>query len=287
MANFNFQHPDKFDFQKQEQWEKWLKRFERFRLASGLGEKDEEVQVNTLIYSMGPEAEEIMSSFNLSNENSKKYDTVVEKLNQHFIPKKNVIFERAKFNQRSQMAGESVDSFITELYHLAENCELRDLHDSLIRDRIVVGIRDHKLSERLQLDPTLSLEKAVTEAKQRESVRAQQAVVRGEPSSTVEVVTRRQHKTQGHRNWKPEKTPVPSTPASRDCQRCGNTPGHPRNKCPAKDAKCRKCQKVGHFQKKCRSTVGAVNEASNTEHSDEDESFLSTVRDQRPRTRGK
>ncbi|XP_052799445.1 uncharacterized protein LOC128231064 [Mya arenaria] len=227
---------------------------------------------------MGPEAEEIMSSFNLSNENSKKFDTVVEKLNQHFIPKKNVIFERAKFNQRSQMAGESVDSFITELYHLAENCEFRDLHDSLIRDRIVVGIRDHKLSERLQLDPTLSLEKAVTEAKQRESFRAQQAVVRGEPSSTVEAVTRRQHKTQGHRNWKPDKKPVPSTPASRDCQRCGNTPGHPRNKCPAKDAMCRKCQKVGHFQKKCRSTVGAVNEASNTEHSDEDESFLGTVR---------
>ncbi len=40
----------------------------------------------------------------------------------------------------------------------------------MIRDRLVVGIKDAGLSERLQLDPTLTLEKAKTSIRQREAV---------------------------------------------------------------------------------------------------------------------
>ena len=36
------------------------------------------------------------------------------------------------------------------------------LKEEMIRDRIVVGIRDQALSERLQVDPALTLEKAKT-----------------------------------------------------------------------------------------------------------------------------
>ena len=50
----------------------------------------------------------------------------------------------------------------------------------MIRDRIVIGIRDIKLSERLQLDPKLTLEIAVTSARQAESVHQQQSLLRGE-----------------------------------------------------------------------------------------------------------
>lgn len=56
---------------------------------------------------------------------------------------------RARFNRRKQENNETVDEFITDLYHLAENCEYGALQDELIRDRIVVGIRDSKLSEKL------------------------------------------------------------------------------------------------------------------------------------------
>ena len=57
---------------------------------------------------------------------------------------------------------EKVDSFIMSLYRLAEHCNYRDLHDEMIRDRIVVGLRDSNLSERLQIDPELTLDKAIT-----------------------------------------------------------------------------------------------------------------------------
>ena len=44
----------------------------------------------------------------------------------------------------------------------------------MIRDRIVVGIHDRKLSEKLQLDPTLTLDKAITSVRQAETVKKQQ-----------------------------------------------------------------------------------------------------------------
>jgi hypothetical protein len=54
--------------------------------------------VNTLIYCMGSEADEIFSSFQLSDDNKKKFNVVKEKFDRYFIPKRNDIFERAKFN---------------------------------------------------------------------------------------------------------------------------------------------------------------------------------------------
>ena len=71
---------------------------------------------------MGDEADDILRSFRLSEEDAKKYDVVKTKFDGHFVKRRNVIYERAKFNQRWQEPSESVDSFITALYGLAEYC---------------------------------------------------------------------------------------------------------------------------------------------------------------------
>ena len=73
------------------------------------------------------------------------------------MKRKNIIFERARFNQRQQAEGESVDDFVMDLYRLAEHCGYGVLHNEMIRDRIVVGLRDAKLSEKLQPSPLLRL----------------------------------------------------------------------------------------------------------------------------------
>ena len=65
-------------------------------------------------------------------------------------------------NSRSEdkMRG-SLDHFITALHTLSEHCGYGDMRDQLIRDLIVVGISDDKLSEMMQLDPDLTLEKTI------------------------------------------------------------------------------------------------------------------------------
>ena len=43
------------------------------------------------------------------------------------------------------------------LYGLVEHCEYEHLHEEMIRDRIVVGLQDATLAEKLQLDPDFTL----------------------------------------------------------------------------------------------------------------------------------
>jgi hypothetical protein len=147
MASFQVPAPEAFDFSKPIEWPKWIQRFQRFSIASGLSAKDGPLQVNTLIYTMGTKADEILPSFGLTDDELKNIITVIKKFEDHFIVRRNVIFERAKFNNRKQESGESVDTFITALYGLAEHCKYGALREEMIRDRIVVGLRDSKLAE--------------------------------------------------------------------------------------------------------------------------------------------
>ncbi|KAL7828552.1 hypothetical protein SRHO_G00321860 [Serrasalmus rhombeus] len=54
-------HPEPFDFSNTAEWPRWIRRFERFRLASGLSKKPEDYQVNSLLYAMGDEADDILA----------------------------------------------------------------------------------------------------------------------------------------------------------------------------------------------------------------------------------
>ena len=119
MATFQVASPSAFIFARPEEWPKWLKRFERFKHASGLADNSEESQVNTLIYTMGAKADDIFQSFRLSTEEQKKYDIVFTRFQDHFIARQNMIFERARFNCRVQGEGKTADSFIMSLCGLA------------------------------------------------------------------------------------------------------------------------------------------------------------------------
>ena len=55
-------------------------------------------------------------------------------------------------SRRSQQSGESTEQYIMALYELVQHCDYGEMKDEMIRDRLVVGIRDSLLSEKLQLD---------------------------------------------------------------------------------------------------------------------------------------
>ena len=69
----NLQLPTSFLFTKVEKWPKWKRRFEQYRLASGLVEKDEQRQVSTLLYCLGEEAKEVLNITCISEGDKKKY----------------------------------------------------------------------------------------------------------------------------------------------------------------------------------------------------------------------
>ena len=96
----------------------------------------------------------------------------------YFQVRKNVIFERARFNTRTQLPEESVNQIISEIHRLADRCDFNNMKDELIRDRLVVGIQDNALSECLQMEPELTHDKAKRLIRQREAVKEQQETIR-------------------------------------------------------------------------------------------------------------
>ena len=66
-------------------------------------------------------------------------------------------------NQRKQEEGELVNDIVTALYCLSDHCQYAKLRDEMIRDRIVVRLRDSIFPRNCSSKQT-SLEKVVTSA---------------------------------------------------------------------------------------------------------------------------
>ena len=86
------------------------------------------------------------------NEATASFDEVKTALNGCFAACRNAIVERAQFNRQRQNPSESMDTFIQDLHCLAKNCEYRTLRD----DRIIIGVLDDTLSDRLQAKSDLT-----------------------------------------------------------------------------------------------------------------------------------
>ena len=128
------------------------------------------------------------------------------------------------------------------------------MKEEMIRDCLVVGIRDSALSQKLQLDDKLALKTAKTSIRQKEAVHKQQQTLKGADGSTsnssnVEVVANR--KARVSHTHRKSRNPAQGKPkAGEKCGRCGRE-RHPRAKCPAKDAQCHSCGRKGHYSSMC------------------------------------
>ena len=284
-SNAVLQHPPTFDFKAPDGWLKWKRRYLQFQEATGL---EEGRQVSTFLYCMGEEANDVLTSTNISEEDAKKFDLVVAAFDEYFGVRHNVIFERARFNQRDQLPGESVETYISELYRLADNCKYGAMKDELIRDRLVVGISDKKVSQQLQTDPKLTVEKAKLTIRQKAAVQQQGRELeaekkRGESLETLEKTiaemqlsmdelkhsSKQRFSRRGRGNGKrPGSNSNARTPGT--CSRCGYGEHQREESCPAANATCHRCNKAGHFSSKCFSKVPVMS-------MDMDYAFLDTV----------
>ena len=166
-------------------WEKFYEQFEWYLCAIGLDEASDMRKISLFLNVAGAEAQRIFGTFTFveGTDDPKKYADVINKFTNFCMPKKNLVYERYVFNICVQKEGQNVDSYVTELRHKAQTCDYGELKDSLIRDRIVVGINSTQLKEKMLQDKDLSLESAISRCKSAEMTQRQMQVIQEKGSA--------------------------------------------------------------------------------------------------------
>ena len=131
---------------------------------------------------------------------------------------------------------------------MADNCEFQDLKNSLIRDRIVFGVTDDHVRERLLRVPDLTLDKALEIARAAEATQNQLKQMQ----NLQEVNAVEKKKESLPRKKFEEKKSVSGDLQQVDCKFCGRRHVRDKTKWPAYGHQCTKCGRNNHFAVKSR-----------------------------------
>ncbi|XP_070392613.1 uncharacterized protein [Dermacentor albipictus] len=262
MANVFIQPPAHFEpgDTPQTAWEEWREAFTIYELACEYNTKPKSARKALLLHVLGPHARRIGQTFPpdpaAGNEDADPVEYILDKFDELYRPYKNVIQAAAVFNSMVQKPGQSIDDFVTDLRRQAQKCDFGDKCDRLIGDRVVVGIRDGALRERLFRERDLTLEKIVSACKAAEiSKKHVQEIGTSDQQPEVNAVhtyNRKPTKTTGRPLGinKPQQPHRSSQRSNRKCSRCGTS--HPPQQCPAFGKNCYNCDKLGHFAHVCK-----------------------------------
>ena len=142
----------------------------------------------------------------------------------HCLGKTNIVYERYKFNNRSQEQPEAIDKYVTALRALAETFEFGALKYNLIRDRIVCGVHDNGVGRKLLQESELTLFKCVDICRANEATTAQLKNMAA--SQTPEQEANAVNQKEGSRKPKSpkEKGKGSEDQLSAECKCCGTKP---------------------------------------------------------------
>ena len=121
----------------------------------------------------------------------------------------------------------------------------------MIRDAFINGLLSNVIRQRLLENKTLDLSSAFDQARSLD-VAQQNSNLYSQP--TIPISASIQEIKSSLQNQSMTDNHLAAIVKSKQlCWFCGNI-RHPRTKCPAREAICHKCKKVGHFEKLCRSS---------------------------------
>ena len=155
-----------------ENWRKWKQRWTLYAKASGADAKDKATQCAVFLHTIGGEALEVYDTFTFTESEKGKIEPLITKFEAYCSPKKNVTYERYLFFSCTQNS-RSIDAIVTDLRMKSKTCEFENLHDSLIKDRIVCGIDNNSIRERLLRNNELTLEVAINTVRAAETSKTQ------------------------------------------------------------------------------------------------------------------
>ncbi|XP_047988314.1 uncharacterized protein LOC125227948 [Leguminivora glycinivorella] len=228
-------------------------RWEDYCLATGMStwpsEKDV-TKAGLLLSAIGSKAMKKYMDFGLSEAEKMSENAIFAKIEKTIFLKTNIIYSRYLFNMKNQKAEESFDDYLLALKKLAKRCNYKEFEDEILRDRIVVGIKDGEVIKELLKKQDLTLETAINICRASEDASAQVAdLQKAEPVNKIT------------KNNKPFNSDTP-----KKCRFCGGVHVYQKKLCPAWGQRCEECGGRNHFKKVCkkRGTIKEIQEDSDS-----------------------
>ena len=258
-SNFPVPSPMKISGDRVTNWEFFRQQWQDYELGTGLEHRPEPVRLATLRSVMGKDCLEIFLNLELTPEERASVTSSLKALEAYFKPKTNVVYKRFLFNSATQSSEEGIDEFVNRLRKMALSCKYGALTDEMIRDRIVIGVRDKASKLRLLKEDELDLNKALSICRSNEAASKQLKFMKLEEIQTDEQVNTvdsqakrldKRHKQK--KDAKYGKNGKATKGAKKNCNRCGATKQHRKEECKAYGQTCHLCSKPNHFASVCR-----------------------------------
>ncbi|UYV63734.1 K02A2.6-like [Cordylochernes scorpioides] len=161
MSNIPVPAPILINSQTAENWRFFKSQWDNDQVATELNKKDYNVIRAAFLSLIGKDCFNLFLNLDLKEDEKNSLPRIIGALNNHFTPQKNVIYERYIFNTSNQEENEGIDNYTNRLRGLASSCEYDILTKELIRDRIVLGIKDNRVRIKLLMEPKLNLSSAI------------------------------------------------------------------------------------------------------------------------------
>ena len=238
-------------------WREFRQIWDSYEVLTNLRQPEmKENRMATFITCIGYETLQIYNALPFADETEKgDLDRVLDKMQEYCLGETNVIYERFRFNGKTQQNGESFDNFLTNLIELAKTCQFGTMHDALLRDRIVVGVRDDALRKQLLQKRELTLSECISICRASETTALQMKDMSAH--NTVHALAMRAQRWPSS-NASREPTRSKTSEGEKVCKYCGKCHRRGRQYCKAFGKHCQACHKMNHFTHMCKSKATAT-----------------------------
>lgn len=287
---------------KFEAWEDWKLNFEMATERANI--RDQRKKAVELMLHAGDEirkivlANDLMPGIDEVSPEYRFYSKLVEGVTKHFRGLTDRTVDLNAFDNAHQEETESAVDFVFRLKMLAKRIGVSD--KDMIRARFVGGMKDKELKARVFVDGT-TLDEVVMMATRKESLQTKQDNYTPWETAQAPVVVAAIDRYKGRdsnkyqatrrgndRSFQPYRTQAPrfrdsgyrfsteegsngintKTRDERRCQWCG-VMKHKYGSCPAKNAECHECHRVGHFAHMCPKRIRAISVGGSNENNKE------------------
>ncbi|KAM7282458.1 golgin subfamily A member 2-like [Ixodes scapularis] len=240
-----------------EDWSDWKKSFTIYERATKYHKEDDDTRIALLLHVGGAELVQKYHAFTFPAA-QQKFADVLQRFDEHFERYRNTTHASYVFHNLKQSKDQTFEAFAQAVGKQADQCAFGEARNRMITDRLVHGINDNSLRERLLREKKLTLDKVKDQcmAAQLSRTYAQEMQPqspevfaihrRGPPTSRQYDATREPSEgAPTHRQ-----PPQPRHNSQRTCSRCGQF--HQPRQRPAFGQQCYNCGKPNHYAALCQ-----------------------------------